>query len=217
MSALRCLCPAIIGPLFSLSISFILSLTLAGCSFLKPSDVTPRSFVLAPLPASAAPFSHPGGGVGIGIVKIPGYLVKNSIAVRQGTNQLAYLEKAVWAERLDRGLQRVFAANLASLLPTDRISVSAWRPQDVNIEVFVTIEQFDVDQKGRGVLAAWWRLLSPDNERELKAGKFRGVRSGPAPEADTQGAAGTLSELAADLSREMAEAIRAAVPGAFPR
>jgi uncharacterized lipoprotein YmbA len=193
------------------------SLILAGCSFLKPSDITPQSFVLAPLPATDKPSSQAGGGVGIGLVKIPGYLVKNSIAVRHGTNQLAYLEKAVWAERLDRGLQRVFAANLASLLPTDRISLSAWHPQDVNVEVFVTIEQFDVDQKGRGVLAAWWRLLSPDNEKELKAGKFRSVRSGPAPEADTQGAAGTLSELAADLSREMAAAIKAAVPGAFPR
>ena len=194
-----------------------LALSLAGCSFLKPSDVTPRSFVLAPLPAAAGPSSHSSGGVGIGLVKIPGYLFKNAIAVRQGTNQLAYLEKAVWAERLDRGLQRVFAANLASLLPTERISLSAWRPQDVNVEVFVTIEQFDVDQKGRGVLAAWWRLLSPDNEKELKAGQFRGVRSGPPPQADTQGAAGTLSELAVDLSREMAEAIKAAVPGAFPR
>src|SRR5258706_1100099 len=141
-----------------------LALSLTGCSFLKPSDVTPRSFVLAPLPAADKASSQAGGGVGIGLVKIPGYLVKNSIAVRQGTNQLAYLEKAVWAERLDRGLQRVFAANLASLLPTDRISISAWRPQDVKVAVFVTIEQFDVDQKGHGVLAAWWRLLSPDNE-----------------------------------------------------
>ena len=191
------------------------SFVLAGCTVLKPSGVNPQSFILTPLPAATAP-SHAGGGVGVGLVKIPGYLFKNSIAVRQGTNQIAYLEKAVWAERLDRGLQRVFAANLASLLPTDRVSLSAWRPQDVNVEVFVTIEQFDVDYNGRGVLAAWWRLLSAGHERELKAGQFRSVHTGPPPGSDPQGAAATMSELAADLSREMAEAIKAAAPGVFP-
>jgi uncharacterized lipoprotein YmbA len=205
----------------SLSIGIVaactLSLGLAGCSVLKPSGINPQSFLLTPLPAAGAPSSHAGPGVGVGLVKIPGYLFKSSVAVREGTNQLAYLEKAVWAERLDRGLQRVFAANLAALLPTDRISLSAWRPQEVNVEVFVTVEQFDVDRNGRGVLAAWWRLLAAGHEKELKAGQFRGVRSGPAPESDPQGAAATLSELAADLSREMAEAIKAAGPGVFPR
>src|SRR5438874_13044086 len=122
---------------FFAALAFGLALT--GCSVLKPSGVNPQSFVLTPLPATNTPTNHAAGGVGVGLVKIPGYLFKNSIAVRQGTNQVAYLEKAVWAERLDRGLQRVFAANLATLLPTDRISLSAWRPQDVNVEVFVTV------------------------------------------------------------------------------
>jgi uncharacterized lipoprotein YmbA len=193
-----------------------LSLVLTGCTILKPSGVNPQSFVLAPLPATAAPSGHTGLGVGVGLVKIPGYLFKSSVAVREGTNQVAYLEKAVWGERLDRGLQRVFAANLAALLPTDRISLSAWQPQEVNVEVFVTVEQFDVDRNGRGVLAAWWRLFSTGHEKELKASRFRGVCSGPAPGSYPQGAAATMSELAADLSREMAEAIKAAVPGAFP-
>jgi uncharacterized lipoprotein YmbA len=154
--------------------------------------------------------------VGVALVKIPAYLFKNSIAVREGTNQLAYLEKAVWAERLDRGLQRIFAANLSSLLRTERVSLSAWRAQDVAVEVFVTVEQFDVDRQGRGILIAWWRLLSPGHEKELKAGQFRAVHSGPAPESDPQGAAATMSELAADLSREIAQAVKAAAPNAFP-
>jgi hypothetical protein len=88
--------------------------------------------------------------------------------------------------------------------------------QEVDVEVFVTVEQFDVDQQGRGVLLAWWRLLSPGHEKELKAGQFHAVHSGPAPESDPQGAAATMSELAADLSREIAQAVKAAAPNAFP-
>jgi uncharacterized lipoprotein YmbA len=193
-----------------------LAVCLTGCNILKPSGVNPQSFVLSPLPAAATPSNHATGGVGVALVKIPSYLFKNSIAVREGTNQLAYLEKAVWAERLDRGLQRIVAANLASLLSTERISLSAWRSQEVDVEVFVTVEQFDVDHQGRGVLLAWWRLLSPGHEKELKTGQFRGTRSGPAPESDPQGAAATMSELAAGLSREIAEAIKAAAPNSFP-
>jgi uncharacterized lipoprotein YmbA len=192
------------------------SLCLAGCSFLKPSGVNPRSFVLNSLPATASS-GQAVTGVGVGPVKVPGYLYKNAIAVRHGANEVAYLEQAVWAERLDHGLQRVLAADLAALLPTDRIHLSVWRREDVNVEVFVTVEQFDVDRSGTGVLAAWWRLLPASHEKELQAGQFRGVRSGPAPESDPQGAAVTMSELATDLSREVAEAIKSAAPGVFPR
>ena len=113
--------------------------------------------------------------------------------------------------------QRVLAANLAALLPTDRIHLSVWRLEDVNVEVFVTVDQFDVDRSGTGVLSAWWRLLPAGHQKELQAGQFRRVRSGPAPESDPQGAAVTMSELATDLSREVAEAIKSAAPGVLPR
>jgi uncharacterized lipoprotein YmbA len=188
------------------------SLCLAGCGFLKPSGITPRSFILTPLAVAGAPAEKAAIEVGVGPVTVPGYLFKNSIAVRRGTNEIAYLDTAVWAERLDLGLQRVLAADLAALLGTDRMHLSAWRPQDVNVEVFVNVERFDVDQNGEGVLVAWWRLLAPGGAKELKAGRFRQARSGPAPQADPRGATATMSELAADLSRELATAIKASVP-----
>src|SRR5205085_11497206 len=102
MSALRCLRPIVADALRSLPIGCAtLTFCLVGCTILKPSGVNPQSFILTPLPAATAPSNHVAGGVGIGLIKIPGYLFKNSIAVRQGTNQVAYLEKAVWAEHLD--------------------------------------------------------------------------------------------------------------------
>ncbi len=189
---------------------------LTGCfGFLKPSPVNTRYFVLTPLPAAetAAPSSGALAttAVGVGFVKLPGYLLNSSVALRKGTNEVNYLESVLWAERLDTGLQRVLAANLATLLPTDRIRFSAWRPEDVNVEVYLAIEQFDVDTKGRGILVAWWRILSPGGEKTLKAGQFRAARQGPSPDSDPQGATATMSELAADLSREIAQGIKSGV------
>ena len=187
--------------------------SLTSCSFLKPARSTERHFDLTPLPA-AAPATAPSGvlAVGVGQVKLPAYLFDTSLAVRKGTNEIVYLQSVLWAERLDTGVQRVLAANLATLLPTDQIRLSAWRSQDVSAEVYVTIEQFDVDSSGRAVLIAWWRILSPGGEKILRSGECRLSREGPSPDANPSGAVTTLSDLITDFSRQLAQALKETVP-----
>jgi len=197
-----------------LTLALALSVSLTGCfGFLKPAKPTARHFVLSSLPA-AEPAATPSGAVAVGVgpVKLAAYLFNTSLAVRKGTNEIDYLTATFWAERLDAGLQRVLAANLATLLPTDQIRLSAWQNADVSAEVYVAIEQFDVDARGQGVIVAWWRVLSPGGEKTLKAGECRLVRQGPAPDANPSGAVATLSELAADLSRQVAQAVKETAP-----
>ena len=192
---------------------------LTGCfGFLKPAKPTARHFVLSSLPA-AEPAATPGGAVAVGVgpVKLPAYLFNTSLAVRKGTNEIDYLPATFWAERLDTGLQRVLAANLATLLPTDQIRLSAWQNADVSAEVYVAIERFDVDARGQGMIVAWWRVLSPGGEKTLKAGECRLVRQGPPPDTNPSGAVATLSELAADLSRQVAQAVKETTPAAAGR
>jgi uncharacterized lipoprotein YmbA len=182
---------------------------LTGCfGFLKPAHETARHFVLTPLPAAGPMTAAPAAlAVGVGQVKLPAYLFDTSLAVRKDTNEIEYLPLTLWAERLDTGIQRVLAANLATLLPTDRVRLSAWRSEDVGAEVYVGIEQFDVDASGRGVLVARWRILSPGAEKTLKAGESRLSRPGPAPNANPSGAIATLSDLLAEESRQLTQAI----------
>jgi uncharacterized lipoprotein YmbA len=189
------------------------SVSLTGCfGFLKPAKATARHFVLSSLPTAATAATPSGGvAVGVGPVKMAAYLFNTSFAIRKGTNEIDYLPATFWAERLDSGLQRVLAANLATLLPTDQIRLSAWQNADVSAEVFVAVEQFDVDIRGQGTIAAWWRVLSPGGEKTLKAGECRLVRQGPPPDTDPAGAVATLSELAADLSRQIAQAVNQAL------
>ncbi len=196
-----------------LLLALALCVSSAGCfGFLKPARPTARNFVLTPLPAGPATPAPGSVAVGVGQVKIPPYLFDTSLAVRRGTNEIAYLPSVLWAERLDTGFQRVLAANLATLLPTDQVRLSAWRSEDVSAEVYVTLEQFDVDADGHGVLVAWWRILSPGGEKTLAKGEQRLARQGPAPEADPSGAVATLSELVADFSRQLAQAIKETTP-----
>ena len=194
---------------------------MTGCfGFLKPARATARHFVLTPLPATGPAKVAPGAlAVGVGQVKLPAYLFDTSLAVRKGTNEVEYLPTVLWAERLDTGIHRVLAANLATLLPTDQVRLSAWRSEDVSVEVYVAIERFDVDAGGHVVLVAWWRILAPGGEKVLKAGEVRLTRQGPPPDADPSGAIATLSGLVADLSRQLAQALKettSAVPQAPP-
>ena len=161
-------------------------------------------------PAKVAPGAL---AVGVGQVKLPAYLFNTSVAVRKGTNEVEYLPSALWAERLDTGFQRVLAADLAIVLPTDRIQLSAWQKDAVAAEVYVTLEQFDVDAGGRGVLVARWRILSPGGEKILKAGGSRLVRQGRPPGDGASGAVATLSDLVADFSRQLAQALQEATSG----
>lgn len=207
-----------ITSLLSLLLALAACLTLTGCfGFLKPAKATAHHFLLTSLPVAQPPGVATGAlPVGVGQVKLPAYLLDTSLAVRRGTNEIDYLPMVLWAERLDTGFQRALAANLAILLSPGQIRLSAWRSEDVAAELYVTIGQFDVDASGRGVLVASWHILSPGGEKTLKTGETRLTHQGPSPDANPSGAIATLSELVADLSRQLAQALQEATSGQAP-
>lgn len=89
-----------------------------------------RHFVLAPTtPTNPAAIPAGAPALGVGQVKIPAHLYTTSIAVRRGANEIEHLPLALWGERLDQGLQRVLAANLAAMVPTDNLRLSTRRAQ----------------------------------------------------------------------------------------
>ena len=183
--------------------------SVTGCGVFKPAHETARHFDLTPLPVAGRATAPPGAmAVGVGQVKLPASLFDLSLAVRRGTNEIEYLPSVLWTERLDTSVQRVLAANLATLLPTDQVRLSAWRSDEVAAEVYVVIERFDVDSTGQAVLVAWWRILTPGGEKTLKAGETRLSRQGPPPDTSPSGAVATLSDLIAELSRQLAQTLK---------
>jgi uncharacterized lipoprotein YmbA len=183
-------------------------LFLTGCLFKRVTD-SPQYFVLTPIPAedsALAATQHV--SIGLGFVKMPSQLLRNSMAVHNGTNQIEYLENALWAERLDHCFERTLAVNLARLLASDGIYVDDWRRDHVIARVSVHVHQFEVDTHGTSTLIAQWRITAPENSLELKSGLARLARTGAAPGDKPEIIATTLSELAADFSRDLAQSVR---------
>lgn len=192
---------------------------LPGC-LLKPSTVTTRSFLLTPLPTASHPAvsASVGPAIGIGIVKLPDYLMKPSLAVRSGPNEISYLESSLWAERLDTCLQRTLAANLSELLPTDKIRLSSWSRDEVSYAVYVSVDRFEVDSEGTGTLIAWWRIASRSTGHPPLSGAVREIQPGPSPSQHPDAVAATLSRLTDRLSQRIAEALHDSQgSGALPR
>ena len=186
-----------------------------GCLF-KTATVQTRHFILAPIstnePAAVAT-EHL--SVGIGFVKMPSYLLRDSMAVRKGDDEIEYLEGALWGERLDQCFQRTLAANLSQLLPSDHVYLADSGRNQVMVKVFITVQQFDVDAQGHGTLIAHWRIIAPDSDTSLKSGQTRLARAGTSPRGHPEAIAATLSELSAEFSRNLAQSIRESV--AFSR
>jgi len=185
---------------------------LSGCMF-KPVTVSTRHFTLAPIPMSesrpAASSNAENLSVGIGFVKMPSYLLRDSMVIRHGA-EIQYLEDAVWSERLDESFQRDLAANLAELLHSDSIYFTDWAHDQVTVAVYIDVQQFDVDINGHGTLIAQWRITAPRSEVPLKSGRTRLDLTGASPRGKPEVIAETLSNLADQFSRDLAQSIREA-------
>jgi uncharacterized lipoprotein YmbA len=185
------------------------SMAMSGC-LLRPVTVSTRHFVLAPISTNApAPAVAEPLPVGIGLVKMPAYLLRDSMAVRNGSNEIEFLEDALWAERLDQSLQQTVALNLSKLLPSDKIYLTDWGHDLAGLKVYISVQQFDVDTAGRGTLIADWRINLTDNDTALKSGETRLILAGNSPLGHPEIIAETMSDLTVEFSRELAQAINA--------
>jgi uncharacterized lipoprotein YmbA len=185
-----------------------LNLLLGGC-VIKPARVPTRHFVLVPIPApKQGPSTAQQSSVEVGFVKMPAYLLRDSMLVRKSTTEIEYLETALWAERLDQSFWQTLAENLSLLLASDRPYLSASGRERLVMRVSVNVEQFDVDTEGRGTLLAEWRLTAVGADKPMKIGQTRMTRSGLAPRGNPQAIATTLSALLAEFSQDLAQALR---------
>lgn len=184
---------------------------LTGC-LSRPPTVNVRHFVLAPISTNeAAPTAAKHLSVRIGFVKMPSYLLRKSMAVRNSANEIEYIEDAQWAERLDQCFQRTLAGNLSRLLPSASIYLTDWPGDQEVIRVFIDVQQFDVDSGGQGILNAHWRITPSNSDQQSKTGQVRLTRTGASPRGHPEMVATTLSDLTAEFSQELARSIRESI------
>jgi hypothetical protein len=195
----------------------ILALTLAagaGCVSLKRTPEA-RFFVLRAVVEPPAP---PTAGarralVGVMPVRLPGHLDRPQLVTWTAPGELRIDEFLRWAEPLDSGLTRTLAENLAALLPEHFVVRAPWRASAVpRCRVAAELRVFGLQPSGEVRLDGRWALLPAQGALPLARGSAsfgRGpLPSGPAG-VDPGTEVETMSELVAELAREVAAAVRA--------
>ncbi len=144
-----------------------LSCILAACAESQPS----RFYMLSSLPPAEASGSGKPLSVGVGPISMPEYLNRPQIVTRESETKLALAEFDRWGEPLGDLFSQVVAANLSSLLKTERVySLPRRRTASLDYQVDIDIYRFDADQLGLIYLTARWSLYGKGGKKLLKTG-----------------------------------------------
>jgi uncharacterized lipoprotein YmbA len=186
----------------------LLSGLLSGCSGLF--EQAPLEFyTLSPSPAVAKATASGGPVFAVAPVRVPQYLSQRSIVTRSGPTQLRLAENDVWAAPLSDTIGSVISENISTMIPSDRVvelPVSAAVP--VDYEVRVEIVSFERQPDGAVDLTARWTVFGEGGQRliAMERTSFRASEVA----ADYPSITTAMSTLLAELSRDIAAALRSA-------
>lgn len=184
---------------------------LAGaCAQVQPS----RFYTLATTGVEAPPVAKQDKQllIGLGPVRLPEYLNRPDLVTRSGQTQMRLSEIDKWAEPLEPLVVRTMAEDLLILSGAkDVIPVPQRRDVDLDRVVEVDMARFDADETGQVVLDARWRVYGRNGERLLTSSRSTISEQG-APPPDYNAVVAAMSRALAQLSREIAAAIRGDTP-----
>lgn len=175
-----------------------------------------RSLVEPPSPAEAR---SPVILVGVLPVSVPGYVDRPQVVTWTAPGELRIDEFVRWGEPLDEGITRTLTENLDALLPEGQVIRSPFPSALVpRCRVKVDLSVFGPEAGGLVRLEGRFALLPPRELRpyvvkgaSLQRGPFAGGSGAPA---DTGVGVEAMSELLAELARDIAAAVRALPPEA---
>ena len=149
-------------------------------------------------------------GILVGPVRVALYLDRSDIVIRDSQNQIRLAEFSQWAGPLQENFSRVLAENLSVLLTTDRVGIfPGTRAMSFDFNVTVDVTRFDGMPGKKADLRARWTILDKDRKDTLF--ENHSVLSQPTENGSLEALIAAESRTLADLSREIAEAIKTLV------
>jgi len=149
-------------------------------------------------------------GILVGPVRVALYLDRSDIVIRDSQNQIRLAEFSQWAGPLQENFSRVLAENLSVLLTTDRVGIfPGTRAMSFDFNVTVDVTRFDGMPGKKADLRARWTILDKDRKDTLF--ENHSVLSQPTENDSLEALIAAESRTLADLSREIAEAIKTLV------
>ncbi|CAK0777437.1 putative Membrane integrity-associated transporter subunit PqiC [uncultured Gammaproteobacteria bacterium] len=184
--------------------ALLLLVLLGGCAVVPP----PVLYVLKPAGVTVSvPAVKAVVGVALGPLTVPEYLDRSDMVRRATDNRLVVSDRERWAETLRSGMQRVLAIALA-----DRLGAGYWlagaaaRAAQVELELPIEVESFEIDADGLALLAVRWELRATRDEKVLERGRKRYQRSARPDQVEDQ--VRVLSALLDEFAADLAAAVR---------
>jgi uncharacterized protein len=191
------------------AVIFLMATLCAGCRTAAP----PTAFyTLTSIRGSESPTQQISDTqdmvIGVGPLQFPDYLDRPQIVTRSGPNRLNLSEFNRWGGKPDADFLNVFAENISILLSTNRVAIFPWKSQIVpDYRVALDIHQFEGQIGDSVLLNVTWMIRGRDeNAQALYVA--RTVLTQPAPGQDYESLVSASSKAVAELSREVASAIK---------
>lgn len=176
---------------------------LSACGSSPVSNYYLLSAMGTPQGAEQAP------SLGIGPIKIPEYLNRNSLVYNRGGNLLHVSSNERWAEPLANGVERVMGLNLGRLLNTENVQPFPWyRSQLPDYTIRISLIALDANDQ-RASLTAEWVVEKPKADQFLIRRISSLAHEMPAGAVTAAQIAPAYSELLEQLSQLIAAAIAA--------
>jgi len=184
-----------------------LALALGACLSSSPPA---RFFGLTPIPADTGPYDKQAVTLSLGPLDMADYLNRPQIVTRGPGNEFTVNEFARWAERLDRAIPRVLAANIDALSPGVVVVAVPYSPVvSPDYRLVGRIHRFDMDTSGLAVLELQWGL-GKAGEVVSDRGRARYTAQAGDPE-DPAAIVAALQETLEACSRDLAAAVQAEI------
>jgi uncharacterized lipoprotein YmbA len=140
------------------------ALVLAGCSSSLGGPSAPTRYYVLSATADATPIgqvpAQSGPIVAVIPVDLAEYLSTPGIVTRSGANEIIRADFDQWAGPLADEVSRVVGENLAAMIPTDRLTVSAGTGGiPIDFSVVIEIATFERDAANNVKLLARWAIF----------------------------------------------------------
>lgn len=186
--------------LLSLAAAVLLGALAASCAS-KPSHFYTLESVATATDAAAASYA-----VIVGPVTIPASVDRPEMVVQVAPNQVELLEFDRWASPLGEAISRTVAGDLSALLGTPRVASGPIANFTADYRVTLDVQRFDA-KAGVGVDVDTVWVVKPATGTGSRSG--RTTTHEPAGAAGYDALAGAYSRALAQLSEDVATAIRA--------
>ena len=195
------------------------SYLMTACTFIGGTQQATKNYVLNSLyseeiePQAVADLHAV--GILVGPIRMALYLDRADIVIRDSQNQIRLAEFSQWAGPLQENFSRVLAENLSVLLATDSVGIfPGTRAMLFDFNVTVNVTRFDGIPGEKADLRARWGIL--DKNRKTMLFEKHSVLSQPTKDESMEALIAAESQTLADLSREIAEAIKTLTEGKTP-